>query len=63
MLLQQAAFTYHGGAEPLTSPVLAFCIPAKAKKQVAKELERIALTEPQLFPELDHLSKAIKRWR
>lgn len=62
MLVQRAAFTVHGRADPLNKQpyVIKFRVPASAKTTIKNQLTDLGYTVGKLFPDLEHLVQELK---
>ena len=69
MLVQQAAYTIHGTAEPLEKRadhgrfVRKFVIPENAKRTIGADLDFLSIEQSHLFPDLENLADDLsQRW-
>jgi hypothetical protein len=69
MMVQLSAFTIHGTSTPIDDLhdndkfLMQFLIPTAAKPTIKRELERFAICESNLFPDLEHLAKDVASLR
>ncbi len=69
MMVQQSTFTIHGkgksllGLENFSSFLINYDVPSQAKASIRKTLKSLGVRESELFPDLDHLAKEVKKIR